>query len=66
MILPDFRIKSGGKVALADIEKKTAYADRIQNGIRLMKQLEEKDVYLDKETLKLMSRFSAHHRFYGA
>ena len=58
MILPDFRIKKGGKVAIADIEKKTAYADRIQNGIQLMKQLEEKDVYLDKATLKLMSHFS--------
>jgi len=25
MILPDFRIKDGGKVAVAAIEKKTAY-----------------------------------------
>jgi hypothetical protein len=41
MNLPDFRIVSGGKVALADIEKKTAYADRIKNGIELMRQLKK-------------------------
>ena len=40
-MIPDFRIKSGGKPAIADIEKKTAYADRIQNGIKIMKELEK-------------------------
>ena len=34
-MIPDFRIKRGGKPAIADIEKKTAYVERILNGIRL-------------------------------
>lgn len=40
-MIPDFRIKKGGKRAIADIEKKTAYNDRIKNGIRIMKELEK-------------------------
>jgi hypothetical protein len=40
-MIPDFRIKSGGRPAIADIEKKTAYVERIQNGIKMMKELEK-------------------------
>jgi hypothetical protein len=40
-MIPDFRIKRGGKPAIADIEKKTSYAERILNGIRMMKELEK-------------------------
>ena len=40
-MIPDFRIEVGGKPAIADIEKKTAYAERIRNGIEMMKELEK-------------------------
>ena len=40
-MIPDFRIKSGGKPAIANIEEKTSYAERIRNGIKMMKELEK-------------------------